>query len=175
MRDFSNLKSSLTNIDLRQSRIYRKEGAISERIRKMKFATILSCFFLLLQWKVIISVHNLPRQSSTLLNRDSSLHHEESRIDSSLYSRQLFVYGKSAQLRLMNAHVAVIGDDALTKELVKNLALAGVGKVSLFLKESHSIAEVPNLFGEEASYETYIRGLNSNVKVRYFMLTYGFF
>jgi hypothetical protein len=141
----------------------------------MKFTTLLSCFFLLLQWKVTLSVYNLPRQSSTLPRRDYSLNHEENLLDSSFYSRQLFVYGKSAQLRLMNSHVAVIGDDALTKELVKNLALAGVGKMSIFLKESHSAPQVPNLFGEEASYETYIKGLNSNVKVRYFILASGVF
>ena len=52
-------------------------------------------------------------------------------VDEQLYSRQLLVYGKSAQRRMQDAHVLVIGDSPLTDEIVKNLALAGVGRISI--------------------------------------------
>ena len=52
-------------------------------------------------------------------------------VDEQLYSRQLLVYGKSAQHRMQDAHVLVIGESPLTAEIVKNLALAGVGRISI--------------------------------------------
>ena len=52
------------------------------------------------------------------------------KVDEQLYSRQIFVYGKSAQQSLSTSRVVVHGDHAALKaEIVKNLALAGVGKL----------------------------------------------
>jgi hypothetical protein len=53
-------------------------------------------------------------------------------VDEQLYSRQIFVYGKSAQQSLSTSRVVVHGDHAALKaEIVKNLALAGVGKLTI--------------------------------------------
>lgn len=53
-------------------------------------------------------------------------------IDESLYSRQLYVLGKEAMKRMMNSRILVIGLDGLGQEVVKNVCLTGVSKVTLF-------------------------------------------
>lgn len=52
-------------------------------------------------------------------------------MDSGLYSRQLLVLGISGQRAIRNAHVLVVGNGTLGSEVAKNLALAGVGKLTL--------------------------------------------
>lgn len=47
-------------------------------------------------------------------------------IDEGLYSRQLYVLGKEAMLKMQNANVLVIGLNGLGVEIAKNIALAGV-------------------------------------------------
>lgn len=91
---------------------------------------------------------------------------EEIEIDESLYSRQLFVYGKSAQRKLMMSHVAILGDDALAEEVVKNLALAGVGKISLIRSNTTSTrSSNPSMLGEAKCLEEYIHDLNRQIEV----------
>jgi tRNA A37 threonylcarbamoyladenosine dehydratase len=54
------------------------------------------------------------------------------KVDEQLYSRQIFVYGKNAQQSLSSSHVIVKGSNKpLAAEIVKNLALAGVGKITV--------------------------------------------
>ena len=56
-------------------------------------------------------------------------------IDEQLYSRQLYVYGRQAQQRLSEGHVIVYyesGQEQLAAEIVKNVALAGIGRLSVF-------------------------------------------
>lgn len=53
-------------------------------------------------------------------------------IDESLYSRQLYVLGKEAMLKMQNANVLVIGLKGLGVEIAKNVALAGVKLLSLY-------------------------------------------
>lgn len=53
-------------------------------------------------------------------------------IDESLYSRQLYVVGKEAMKKMMNSKVLVIGLDGLGQEVVKNVCLTGVSRVTLF-------------------------------------------
>lgn len=53
-------------------------------------------------------------------------------IDESLYSRQLYVLGKEAMLKMQNANVLVIGLKGLGVEIAKNVALAGVKSLSLY-------------------------------------------
>lgn len=67
------------------------------------------------------------QKSSPLSEVDSST----IAIDEELYSRQLYVYGRSAQQRLSNSHVLVVGNSGLAAEIVKNLAMGGVGKLSI--------------------------------------------
>ncbi|SGZ58308.1 CIC11C00000005903 [Sungouiella intermedia] len=53
-------------------------------------------------------------------------------IDESLYSRQLYVLGKEAMLKMQNANVLIIGLNGLGNEIAKNVALAGVKSLSLY-------------------------------------------
>lgn len=62
-------------------------------------------------------------------------------IDEQRYSRQLFVYGRRAQQRLQEGHVIVVcgeegpGGASLAAETIKNLALAGIGRISVYQPE----------------------------------------
>lgn len=53
-------------------------------------------------------------------------------IDESLYSRQLYVLGKEAMLKMQNSNVLIIGVKGLGIEIAKNVALAGVKSISLY-------------------------------------------
>ncbi|TMW63332.1 hypothetical protein Poli38472_002273 [Pythium oligandrum] len=53
------------------------------------------------------------------------------KIDESLYSRQLYVLGHEAQLRMGTTNVLVIGLNGLGVEIAKNIILAGVKSVTL--------------------------------------------
>lgn len=90
-------------------------------------------------------------------------------LDEQLYSRQIFVYGKSAQQSLSSSHVLVRGSNGpLAAEIVKNLALAGVGRLSIMKEFSSkdSSTSIPNgmLSGDESLIE-YVRSLNPLVVV----------
>lgn len=53
------------------------------------------------------------------------------KIDESLYSRQLYVMGHEAQMRMGVANVLIIGLNGLGVEIAKNIILAGVKSVTL--------------------------------------------
>ncbi|CAK7893465.1 ubiquitin-activating enzyme E1 1 [[Candida] anglica] len=53
-------------------------------------------------------------------------------IDEGLYSRQLYVMGKEAMMKMQNASVLVVGLNGLGVEISKNLALAGVKSLGLY-------------------------------------------
>lgn len=53
------------------------------------------------------------------------------KIDESLYSRQLYVMGHEAQMRMGAANVLIIGLNGLGVEIAKNVILAGVKSVTL--------------------------------------------
>ncbi|KAH3678451.1 hypothetical protein WICMUC_001468 [Wickerhamomyces mucosus] len=53
-------------------------------------------------------------------------------IDESLYSRQLYVLGKEAMLKMQNSNVLIIGLKGLGLEIAKNVALAGVKSLSIY-------------------------------------------
>jgi ubiquitin-activating enzyme E1 len=53
-------------------------------------------------------------------------------IDEGLYSRQLYVLGKEAMIKMQNANVLIIGLGGLGIEIAKNVALAGVKSLSLY-------------------------------------------
>ena len=53
------------------------------------------------------------------------------KLDESLYSRQIAVYGKTAMHSLTNSKVQIIGFDGSSLELCKNLILAGVSQIKL--------------------------------------------
>lgn len=53
-------------------------------------------------------------------------------IDESLYSRQLYVLGKEAMLKMQSSNVLIIGLKGLGLEIAKNVALAGVKSLSIY-------------------------------------------
>lgn len=53
-------------------------------------------------------------------------------IDESLYSRQLYVLGKEAMLKMQHANVLIIGLQGLGIEIAKNVVLAGVKSLDLY-------------------------------------------
>ena len=87
-------------------------------------------------------------------------------LDSTLYSRQLFVYGESAQRLLKASHIAVLGSNSVAHEVVKNLALAGLGRLTVQLKQSRHISNQRLINGYESLAE-YARELNPHVHVHY--------
>ncbi len=81
-----------------------------------------------------ISVESKSSQSNF---RDSRLHHsniggdDPHNIDEDLYSRQLYVVGKSAMLRMAQSSVLIIGMTGLAAEIAKCIVMAGVKNVFL--------------------------------------------
>ncbi|CDO95999.1 unnamed protein product [Kluyveromyces dobzhanskii CBS 2104] len=53
-------------------------------------------------------------------------------IDESLYSRQLYVLGKEAMLKMQHSSVLIIGMKGLGVEIAKNVVLAGVKSLTLY-------------------------------------------
>lgn len=72
----------------------------------------------------------------------SSMNKADQEIDEGLYSRQLYVLGKEAMLKMQNSNVLIIGLKGLGIEIAKNVALAGVK--SLTIQDDKSI-EVQDL------------------------------
>lgn len=78
-----------------------------------------------------IGVHAAHKtQHSFLIMSDMQI--DSPSIDESLYSRQLYVLGKEAMLKMQNANVLVIGLKGLGVEIAKNVALAGVKLLALY-------------------------------------------
>lgn len=67
-------------------------------------------------------------------------------IDESLYSRQLYVLGKEAMLKMQHSNVLIIGLKGLGIEIAKNVALAGVKSLSLYDREPVSIQDLSTQF-----------------------------
>lgn len=55
-----------------------------------------------------------------------------SNIDEELYSRQLYVLGHEGMKKMQQATALIIGIDGLGQEIVKNVALAGIGKIYIY-------------------------------------------
>lgn len=92
---------------------------------------------------------------------------DDSSIDVGLYSRQLLVYGKSA-------HVLIVGEGHLASEVAKNLALSGIGKISLYSIDgsttkqaelSSRLGRVVSIMGEDDSLLSYTKSLNFHNQV----------
>ncbi|KAK6465800.1 hypothetical protein DFJ63DRAFT_33136 [Scheffersomyces coipomensis] len=72
-------------------------------------------------------------------------------IDEGLYSRQLYVLGKEAMLKMQNANVLIIGLKGLGIEIAKNVALAGVKSLALYDPEPVEIQDLSSQFFLESS------------------------
>ena len=92
-------------------------------------------------------------------------------LDEQLYSRQIFVYGKSAQQSLSSSHVIVRGSNKpLAAEIVKNLALAGVGRLTIVNDCSecveHPLRSSEMLLNGDDSIADYALSLNPLISVQ---------
>lgn len=71
---------------------------------------------------------------------------EAGTIDESLYSRQLYVLGKEAMLKMQNSNVLMIGLKGLGVEIAKNIALAGVKSLTLYDPEAVLLEDLSSQF-----------------------------
>ncbi|SCU82375.1 LAME_0C00804g1_1 [Lachancea meyersii CBS 8951] len=67
-------------------------------------------------------------------------------IDESLYSRQLYVLGKEAMLKMQHSTVLIIGLKGLGVEIAKNIALAGVKSLALHDPEPVQLQDLSTQF-----------------------------
>ena len=115
---------------------------------------------------------NYSEQSSLKL-QSSGGSSDDRTIDVGLYSRQLLVYGKSAQHKMQHAHVLIVGEGHLAGEVAKNLALSGIGRISLYSTDGSSTTQQadPNclgrvsIMGEDDSLLSYTKALNFHNQV----------
>lgn len=66
-----------------------------------------------------------------LSRRGGARPHGTKTIDEQLYSRQLLTFGRDAQRQLSNGRVLVVGAGGISSEVCKNLALAGIAKLTI--------------------------------------------
>lgn len=94
-------------------------------------------------------------------------------IDESLYSRQLYVFGKEAQQKMSTSNVLIVGLKGLGVEIAKNVILAGVKSVTLLDDGLCEIADLGSQFyltpgdvgkPRAAASLQQLTGLNSYVK-----------
>lgn len=71
---------------------------------------------------------------------------EDNQIDESLYSRQIYVLGKEAMVKMQHANVLIIGLKGLGVEIAKNVALAGVKSISLYDPELVTVQDLSTQF-----------------------------
>ena len=81
--------------------------------------------------------------SSTNNNNNAN---KDDQIDEGLYSRQLYVLGKEAMLKMQNSNVLIIGLKGLGIEIAKNVALAGVKSLTLQDNKSIEIEDLSTQF-----------------------------
>ncbi len=129
--------------------------------------------------KISVGKSHLPDLSSVksllrdpgdgqLMNKITQIRSSSSHaVDTELYSRQLFVYGKNAQQQLQASKVLIVGSGSLVYEIAKNMVLTGIGHISIRLGDdaSTSTNHEASLIGN-ATLETYLRELNPHVQVR---------
>lgn len=104
-------------------------------------------------------------------------------LDSDRYSRQLMVYGIEAQEKVLKSHVLLVTyeDSGLSNEILKNLALSGVGNIDiLILKTSKKINyynrknNKKSLIGRFLTLKEYLNDLNPlcNVNIINYFITF---
>lgn len=71
---------------------------------------------------------------------------DETQIDESLYSRQLYVLGHEAMKRMAASNVLIVGVKGLGVEIAKNIALAGVKSVTVYDPFPVEIADLGSQF-----------------------------
>ncbi|CAN3360773.1 ubiquitin-activating enzyme E1 1 [Diutina catenulata] len=76
----------------------------------------------------------------------SAMQVDSPEIDEGLYSRQLYVLGKEAMLKMQAANVLVVGLKGLGVEIAKNVALAGVKSLDLYDPSTVSVGDLSAQF-----------------------------
>lgn len=71
---------------------------------------------------------------------------DKGEIDEGLYSRQLYVLGKEAMLKMQHSNVLIVGLKGLGVEIAKNVALAGVKSLTLYDPTPVSIQDLSTQF-----------------------------
>ncbi len=71
---------------------------------------------------------------------------DQPQIDESLYSRQLYVLGKEAMLRMQTSSVLIVGLKGLGIEIAKNIALAGVKSLALYDPNEVQLSDLSSQF-----------------------------
>jgi ubiquitin-activating enzyme E1 len=89
-------------------------------------------------------VRNLVNVTDTSMEVDQE--GRTNKIDESLYSRQLYVMGREAQLRMGTANVLIVGLNGLGVEIAKNIILAGVKSVTLYDNTPTSYLDLSSQF-----------------------------
>ncbi|ELA41679.1 uncharacterized protein VICG_01312 [Vittaforma corneae ATCC 50505] len=77
---------------------------------------------------------NSSQENNKERNAKSNGDEENLRVDEELYSRQLYVIGHEAMVKMMGTKVLIIGMDGLGQEIAKNVCLAGIRYVSIYDK-----------------------------------------
>ncbi|ODV63952.1 E1 ubiquitin-activating protein UBA1 [Ascoidea rubescens DSM 1968] len=71
---------------------------------------------------------------------------QTSSVDESLYSRQLYVLGKDAMVKMQSSSVLIIGLKGLGVEIAKNIVLAGVKRLCLYDPEPSQVLDQSTQF-----------------------------
>lgn len=71
---------------------------------------------------------------------------ENGEIDESLYSRQLYVLGKEAMLKMQHSNVLVVGMRGLGVEIAKNVVLAGVKSLAVYDPKPATLQDLSTQF-----------------------------
>ncbi|ODQ79323.1 hypothetical protein BABINDRAFT_62720 [Babjeviella inositovora NRRL Y-12698] len=90
---------------------------------------------------------------------------QENKMDEGLYSRQLYVLGKDAMLKMQNSNVLIIGLKGLGMEIAKNVALAGVKSLSLYDPTPVALSDLSSQFFLSPEDVGKPRALTSSVKL----------
>lgn len=88
-------------------------------------------------------VQNLVHVTDNAMDIDQS---GTTSIDEGLYSRQLYVMGREAQLRMGSSNVLIVGLNGLGVEVAKNVILAGVKSVTLHDNTPASMLDLASQF-----------------------------
>ena len=128
-------------------------------------------FILLLLSNDVFVSSNIPEIKQQFLSSNivDSVRTNDVAVDEQLYSRQIFVYGKSAQQALATSNLVILGSNGpLIAEIVKNMALAGVGRIIILNDDNDTNQSNPDngLLGGQ-SLVKYARSLNPFVSVSY--------
>jgi hypothetical protein len=112
-------------------------------------------------WPINFHASHLEKEREKGLTREDLQQVEQ--VDSGLYSRQLLVLGITGQIAVRGAHVLVVGNSTLGSEVVKNLALAGVGKLTIL--GSNIVDARGTICGTDGTLHCFAKAVNSGIEV----------